>query len=143
MRNALQKEFHREIRASLQRFISILLISALGVAMFAGLRACKTDMLLSADSFYDKTNMMDSRVVSVYGLSRTDVEEVAEMEGVAAVEGIFSADVLLSRNGADVAVRLYSDTKTVNTQMVLSGRMPQKENECAVDQRFMENCCDV
>lgn len=140
MRNALQKEFHREIRASLQRFISILLISALGVAMFAGLRACKTDMLLSADSFYDKTNMMDSRVVSVYGLSRTDVEEVAEMEGVAAVEGIFSADVLLFRNGADVAVRLYSDTKTVNTQMVLSGRMPQKENECAVDQRFMENC---
>ena len=139
MKNALQKEFHREIRSSLQRFISILLISALGVAMFAGLRACKTDMLLSADSFYDKTNMMDSRVVSVYGLSDTDVEEVAKMAGVAAVEGIYSADVLLSHNGADVAVRLYSDTKSVNTQMVLSGRMPQNEKECALDQRFMEN----
>ncbi|MDE7325320.1 MAG: FtsX-like permease family protein [Lachnospiraceae bacterium] len=138
MKNALRKEFHREIRGSLQRFVSILLLSALGAAMFAGLRACKTDMLLSADSFYDKTNMMDVRAVSVYGMGSADEKAVREVEGVLVAEGVFSADMLVRHGDADVAVRLYSDTEAVNTYMVLEGRMPEERTECAMDQRFME-----
>lgn len=139
MKNALRKEFHREIRGSLQRFISILLLSALGAAMFAGLRACKTDMLLTADLFYDKTNMMDVRAVSVYGMEDADVKAVRGAQGVLAAEGVYSADMLVRQGDADVAVRLYSNTEAVNTYMVLEGRMPKERTECAMDQRFMEN----
>lgn len=138
MKKALRKEFHREIRGSMQRFVSILLISALGAAFFAGLRACKTDMLLSADSFYDKTNMMDIRVVSALGLSDADVEAVRQTDGVLAAEGAFSADALVRHNDADVAVRLYSQTNQVNTYLVSEGRMPENTSECAADQMFME-----
>ena len=139
MKNALRKEFHREIRGSLQRFISILLLSALGAAMFAGLRSCKTDMLLTADLFYDKTNMMDVRAVSVYGMEDADVKAVRGVQGVLAAEGGYSADMLVRQGDADVAVRLYSNTEAVNTYMVLEGRMPKERTECAMDQRFMEN----
>lgn len=138
MKKALRKEFHREIRSSLQRFVSILLISALGAAFFAGLRACKTDMLLTADSFYDETNMMDIRIVSELGLTEADAEAVRRTDGVLAAEGAFSADALLRQGDADVAVRLYSKTGQVNTYLVLEGRMPENTSECAADKQFLE-----
>lgn len=139
MKNALRKEFQREIHGSLQRFISILLMSALGVAMFAGLRACKTNMLLTADSFYDDSNMMDVRIVSPLGLSDADVDAIKGADGVRTVCGAFSADVLLRHGDADVAVRLYSMTDQVNEYLVMEGRLPKDAAECAVDQSFMES----
>lgn len=139
MKNALRKEFHKEIQSSLQRFVSILLISALGVAMFAGLRACKTDMLLTADTFYDKTNMMDIRIVSALGLDREDLHAIRQTDGVKAADGAFSADVLVRHQDADVAVRLYSLTEQVNEYLVLAGRLPEKTGECAVDESFMKS----
>lgn len=139
MKNALRKEFHREIRGSLQRFISILLMSALGVAMFAGLRACKTNMLLTADAFYDDTDMMDIRVISPLGLSDADVDAIRGADGVRTVCGAFSADVLLRHGDADVAVRLYSMTEQVNGYLVTEGRLPKDRTECAVDESFMKS----
>ena len=87
-KKALRKLFHREIRMSFQRFLSILLISALGVSFFAGLRSCKSDMLLSADAFYDETNMMDFRILSALGLTEGDLEEICQMDGVKAEEWV-------------------------------------------------------
>ncbi len=139
MKNALRKEFHREIRGSLQRFISILLMSALGAAMFAGLRACKTDMLLTADSFYDKTDLMDVRVVGALGLGDADLYAIRGMDGVKTADGVFSADVLIRHNDADFAVRLYSLTEGVNGYMVTEGRLPSSATECAVDESFMKS----
>ncbi len=139
MKNVLRKEFHKEIRGSLQRFVSILLISALGVAMFAGLRACKTDMLLTADAFYDKTNMMDIRVVFALGLGRADLDAIRRTDGVKTADGAFSADVLVRHQDADVAVRLYSLTEQVNEYLVLEGRLPEKVGECAMDESFMKS----
>ena len=136
-KSALRKEFYREIRGSLQRFLSILLISALGVAFFAGLRACKTDMLLSADAFYDRTNMMDLRIVSSMGLTQDDVRAICAADGVRAAEGVFVQDALFSDGDEDVVVRLYSMTEQVNTCLLTGGRMPQGVSECAADEFFL------
>lgn len=138
MKKALHKEFRREILGSLQRFISILLISALGVAFFAGLRACKTDMLLSADAFYDDTNMMDIRVLSALGMTDEELLAIQQTEGVLAAEGAVNLDALVRNNGEDIAVRLHSGTNQVNTCLVLEGRMPQDVSECAADEFFLK-----
>ena len=39
MRNAMSKDFFREIKYTFNRYVSILLIVALGVAFLAGIRA--------------------------------------------------------------------------------------------------------
>ena len=67
MRNkkkALRKDFYMEIYKTLHRFMSIFLIVALGVAFFSGVRSTEPDMRLSADAFYDESNMMDIRILS-------------------------------------------------------------------------------
>ncbi|MDE7297787.1 MAG: ABC transporter permease, partial [Lachnospiraceae bacterium] len=135
----MRKEFHREIRGSLQRFLSILLMSALGAAFFAGLRACKTDMLLSADSFYDRTNMMDLRVVSTMGLTREDAEAIRAVNGVRAAEGIFVQDALIHSRDEEIVVRLYPLTEQINTYLVTEGRLPLTVSECAADEHFLSS----
>ena len=54
-KQALRKDFYMEIKKSLNRFFSIFLIVALGVAFFSGVRATKPDMQMSADVFYDQS----------------------------------------------------------------------------------------
>ena len=72
-RNVLVKDFFREIRGSFNRYLSILLIVALGVAFYAGVRSAEPDMKLSADALYDAQNMMDLRVLSELGLTEDDI----------------------------------------------------------------------
>ena len=58
-KKALRKEFYMEVRRTWNRFLSLLLITALGVAFFSGIRAAQPDMELSADRYYQETQLMD------------------------------------------------------------------------------------
>ena len=66
MKNAQYKDFFREIKRSLNRYLSILFIVALGVAFFSGVRSAEPDMRLSADAVADKANFMDLRICLLY-----------------------------------------------------------------------------
>ena len=74
MTKALKKDFKREIRKSISRFISILLIVALGVAFYSGVRSTMPAMYMTADAIYDKQNLMDIRVVGTLGLTQNDID---------------------------------------------------------------------
>ena len=56
MRNAINKDFFREIKYTLNRYVSILLIVALGVAFLAGIRATCPDMKLTLDQYLDEAD---------------------------------------------------------------------------------------
>ena len=62
MRNAINKDFFREIKYTLNRYVSILLIVALGVAFLAGIRATCPDMKLTLDHYLDEADYMDLTV---------------------------------------------------------------------------------
>ena len=66
-RKALRKDFYREIRSSLGRFLSIFFIVAIGVAFFSGIRASEPDMRYSGDAYFDQKNLMDIEVISTLG----------------------------------------------------------------------------
>ena len=42
--SAIKKDFHREIKNSRNRFLSIMVLAALAVAFFSGLKATAPDM---------------------------------------------------------------------------------------------------
>lgn len=65
----VMKVFHRDIWRSIRkeiwkRFLSILIITALGVGMMTGLYAACLDMYYSADQFFDEQNLFDIRILS-------------------------------------------------------------------------------
>ena len=69
-KKALAKDFRMEIRNSLNRFLSIFFIVALGVAFFAGIRASEPDMRYSGDAYFDARNMMDMKILRRRMISR-------------------------------------------------------------------------
>ena len=136
-KNALAKDFFMEIKKTRNRFLSIILIAALGVAFFAGVRAAAPDMNMSADLLYDKSNFMDIRVLSDLGLTEKDIDAIRDIKGVESVRGGYSADVLCSTEEAQLVVRMMSAYEDINKITVKQGRMPEKKDECLADERFL------
>ena len=82
MKKAQRKDFFIEIKKSLNRYLSILFIVALGVAFFSGIRASEPDMRLSVDAVADESDFMDIRVISTMGLTEEDVECIRSVDGI-------------------------------------------------------------
>ena len=75
MKSALWKDILREIRKSKGRFFSIMMIVAIGVAFFAGVKGSVPDMKYTADKYFDDYQAQDIQLVSSVGFTKEDVEE--------------------------------------------------------------------
>lgn len=137
-KKALRKDFYMEIRRSLGRFMSIFFIVAIGCAFFSGIRASEPDMRYSGDAYFDDKNMMDIEVISTLGLTEDDLHAIEDVDGVAAVEGSYSVDVLCSEGDNQIAVHVMSLMPTMNQVQLEAGRLPEAENECAVDVDYLD-----
>lgn len=138
MTKGLRKDFRREVKHSFSRFLSILLISALGAAFFAGIRSASPAMLASADAAYDSNNLADLRVVGTLGMTDSDVATLLSLEGVSAAEGIYTGDFLCEAEGNTVVTKVTSLTNQISQIKVREGRFPEKYNECIADKEFLE-----
>ncbi len=136
-KKALFKDFIMEIKHTRNRFVSIMLIVALGVAFFSGIRASEPDMRLSADSYYDDSNLMDIRVLSTLGLTDKDIDYMKAIDGIDKVEGSYSLDGLLETKDAELVVKIQSITDDINKLNLLEGRMPESQDECVIDSHLL------
>ncbi|MDL2213988.1 hypothetical protein LJB76_00330 [Clostridia bacterium OttesenSCG-928-O13] len=139
MKNAYRKDIWRSIKKTNKRFLSILIITALGVTVLTGIYAACQDMFRSADRFYDEQNLFDIRVLSTLGLTGEDVDALQAIEGIAVADGGYNEtvhtlveEVLVS---ADVVVL---SAKGLNTPYVVEGALPQKAGEVAVTQSYLD-----
>lgn len=138
-KNALVKDFFREIRGSLNRFLSILCIVALGVAFYTGIRSSQPDMQMSADALYDDINLMDVRVLGEMGITQEDVEALGRIEGVTQAVGGYTAFALSERDGVQSVVNVISLAGDMNQVTLTQGRLPSAPDECFLDERIMDS----
>ena len=138
MTKSIKKDFRREIKKSISRFISILLIVVLGVAFYSGIRSSMPAMQMTADAVYDKENFMDIRVVGTLGLTENDLNAIKEIEGVETVEGAYTTDFLCLANSSEIVTKVLAMPDTINDVVVSEGRYPEKYNECVVSREFLE-----
>ena len=138
MRNAINKDFFREIKYTLNRYVSILLIVALGVAFLAGIRATCPDMKLTLDHYLDEADYMDLRVLSTLGLTGEDLTAIAEVDGVKEVDGAHSYDAFVMNGNEKWTLRFLSEPVSVNKLEITEGRDIENTNECVVDHLLIE-----
>lgn len=135
MTPALFKDLLREIKGSIGRYLSILLITALGVAFFAGIKASAPDMKNSADAYFDKYAMQDVQVFSTVGLDQEDIDAIKKISGVEAAQGQFTADFLVRNDSRELTIKVISFQKdqSLNKPRLVEGRMPKNEHECLAE----------
>ena len=125
----IYKNSFKKIKKSLGRFISLILIVALGSAFFSGIREAASDMIKTMDKYYDDTLLMDYKIVSTMGLTDDDVLSIKELSSDLIVVPTYSFDTIVDGNVA----RIHAIEKEVNKVNLVTGRMPNSKNECLVE----------
>ena len=138
MKKALNKDIIRTIWKEKKRFISIMMITTLGVTVMTGLAAGCRDLRMSADRFFDEQELFDISIQSTLGLTDEDIDVLLTLDGVEKAEGSFS-EIVHTKKGdvnktAEVKM-LKADGQ--NVPYVVEGSLPQNGNEIVVTKNYM------
>jgi len=95
-------------------------------------------MRLSADVYFDDTNLMDIQVMGSMGLTDIDVEAIRAVDGVAKAEAAYSKDVLCEEEGSQKVLHVMTMPETMNQVDIVKGRLPETEDECLIDADFLK-----
>ena len=136
-KSALMKDNFKEIRNTFKRFLSILLMAFLGVGFFAGIQATSPDMVDTIDKYYKQQNVYDIQILSTLGLTENDVNEVSKIEGIEKVVGTYETDAKLEIGEKETVAKVLC-IEDVNIPKLLEGNFPQGNDECVVEQSFLD-----
>lgn len=122
-----------------KRFVSIAMITLLGVAVLTGIYAGCRDAFLSTDRFFDTQGLHDIQVLSTAGLTDDDIAALRKISGVAKVQGERSQTVTVDLNGKKTVTMQEIGTNGIDQPYLQSGRMPEKSGEIAVTRKFIKD----
>ncbi len=156
MKKTLLKDTLRSISANRLRFLSIIVIVALGIGFFIGIKSASPAMGYSANEYFRINNLLDVRVTSRVAFSEDDIEKIEKLDNVdyvvpsKSVDAMVSAggETLVDSNGVELTCRVSpldvgaakqhtqnstADDGYVNRLVLQDGRYPEKKGECVVD----------
>ena len=136
---AFVKDMLRMWAHSWKRFISIAMITLLGVAVLTGIYAGCRDAFRSTDRFFDAQGLHDVQVLSTAGLSNGDIAALRKVNGVAKVQAERSQEVTFDLDGRKSATMQEIGTNGIDQPYLQEGRMPKKAGEIAVTRKFIRD----
>ena len=138
MKNAMQKDFWREIKHTKSRFFSMMILVALSVAFLSGLKATAPDMKHTGDDYLDSLHLADIQVLSTLGLTDEDIAALRAQDKFADAEGEYVIDALASSDALDAVVKVLALTdRGISDVLLREGRMPERADECVVEENML------
>ena len=126
----------REIKKSKKRFLSLFVLSFLGISFFVGMKMSGPTMLKSLDKYYDDNRMYDLKVISTLGLTDDDIKEIQKTNSDYTVVGSHTKDAIFNDGEHKSVLRLHEINKDMNNIIINEGRLPEKYNEIVVENGF-------
>lgn len=122
-------------------FLSILIITMLGVAVLTGIYAGCRDTFAAANRFYRAQGLHDVQVISTMGLTDADVDALKQVEGVEQAQGMRMIRVKVADgDGKQLNATLEEPASgspaALDRPYVNEGRLPSKPGEMAVTAQF-------
>lgn len=135
MKNPLNKRILREIKGEAGKYIVIFLFMTALIAIVSGFLIAGESLKTAYDQSFEKYNVENGNF---------ELAEKADSECISSIE---SEDVTLFENfyveentdDFDSTLRIFADRKDVNKVCLLSGEMPESENEIALDRLYAKN----
>ncbi len=147
MVKAYTKTIIRQITFNFHRYFSILLIVALGVSFYSGLRSTSPNMQITANDYLSDQNVMDFNIVSQLMFTSDDVLAIKENPLIKGIMPSFYTEAQLELNDASLTVNVHSldtslkgnDENNINQPNLLKGRFPDTNAECLIDEKLMKS----
>lgn len=126
-------ETYRLILKSKRRFFSLILIVLIGVAFMMGMLSTPYIMRNSVDRYNDEYSLHDIQIYSQYGFCLNDYINLRKNESVDKLFFSKTLDLKCKKmNGDEIVARVSEADRSVNKLKLISGRMPENDNECVV-----------
>ena len=131
----LFRKMLRDISSSKGQFISITLVTALGVAFFAGLLTVSESLTKNLDEFYAEYNLAD--IWATYaGADDSTIETVRAIDDVSGAEGRLKLDGVSKWDGEDKGFVVYTMSRDINKLHISDGHLPENKRECAINEQL-------
>lgn len=138
-KNRLVTTSLREIKNSFPRFLSLMIMSFLGVFVYSGLKATAPFMINSLDKYYDERNTYDIKLTSTIGFTSEDIDIVRDVKGIKDIEFSNYADVSFhTPNDKDYVLVVNSVTNDLNYLKTDYDLSTLKDNELLVEEPFLD-----
>jgi len=138
MRRLLLKLF-RDIRQSLGQFIAIVVVIAVGAFFYAGLITYSDNLNAYTKAYFKEHNLSDLNVY--YGqITKQDVADLSDIEGIRKIEGRYTADATQAFEGYKASIKVHSipEENEINTPMVMEGTLPSNKEEILLDSHYAQ-----
>ena len=138
MKNRINTTCFREIKSSFKRFLSLLIMSMLGVGVFVGISMAAPCMMKSVDKYYDDANYYDVKLISTLGFTSDTINEISKLDSVSEVYMTTSKDVLMKAGKQEPVVKLIALNDDVNKIEITSGRKPKENDEIVIEEAMLD-----
>ena len=132
------KDSLRAIRKTYKRFISIILMALLGVAIFVGINATSDNIANAVGTYFKQYDIYNLKLASTLGLTNEDLKAVQAIDGITTAVEVYEKDVLLDINENQYVVSAMEYNENLNKVKILEGAIPQKQNEVVIDQKLAQ-----
>lgn len=133
MKKTQWREFLQRIRRSKVSFIAIFVFIAFGVALYTGIKWSEPAFYRSMETEYDALKLRDLEITFVAGLSEEGLAELRDLPEVSEIEGIYTTYQYFQHKGERFQAKVSSITTEMDLLRVNEGRLPETENEVAVE----------
>ena len=123
-------------------FLSIMIISMLGVAVLTGIYAGCRDTFMAANRFYERQGLHDVEVVSTMGLADEDVDALRGVDGVDDAAGVHIERVTIDGEDGHRLNATLREPASMDVPYVREGRLPGAAGEVAVTEQFAHDTHD-
>lgn len=136
MKNPLNKRIPREFAKDAAKYIAIFLMMILLISICSGMRVSNESLKAAYYESFDLYNIEDGHITFDKALP-DELKDKLEKGADLKFYNSFYFDEDTAETGA--TVRVYKQTDELNNPCLLSGELPTKDNEIAIDRVFAKN----
>lgn len=135
MKNPLIRRLPRELKSELGKYIVLLVFITIMIAFVSGFLVASGSMSVAYDESFEKYNIEDGNFELAYKADDA-LMETLEKDKVTIYENFY---IDKETDDIDSTLRIFKNREEINRACVMYGRLPEEENEIAIDRMYADN----
>lgn len=134
MKNPLRKRLLRELKSEFGKYAVIFLLLAGTISFVSGFLVADGSMLKAYNDGFTKYNIEDGNFQTKKKMNKAQERLVQEF-GITVYDNFYTERSLSN----DTTLRVFENRSEVNTVCLMEGKMPESEDEIAIDRMYADN----
>lgn len=134
MKNPLRKRLLRELKSEFGKYAVIFLLLAGSISFVSGFLVADGSMLKAYNDGFTKYNIEDGNFQTKKKMNKAQKRWVQEF-GITVYDNFYTERSLSN----DTTLRVFENRSEVNTVCLMEGKMPESEDEIAIDRMYADN----